>query len=298
LRAWTDAVRSTATETHATGSPDTSTMPGFLSEDEVTTYRREGILFPIPVLSQDETARYRGAYERFCEQLGSRPNAAQSRNPHLFHGWAYDLATHRRILDAVEAVIGPNILVHHATLFCKYPGDGAFVSWHQDGFYLNLSEPLLVSAWIALSESNVANGCMRVVRNSHQRGKVEHANSAISDANLLLNGLEVACEVDERDATDVVLHAGEMSLHHVNLVHGSNPNHSAEPRLGFAVRYVAPSVRQAVAKVPTVLARGRNDEGYFEHLESPPIYSFADAVAAQDELMRWTIEARKEPATS
>ena len=84
-----------------------------------------------------------------------------------------------------------------------------------------------------------------------------------------------------------------MSLHHVNLVHGSNPNHSAEPRLGFAVRYVAPSVRQCVAKVPTVLARGRDEEGYFESLESPPAYSFAEAIAAQAELVRRTIEARK-----
>lgn len=279
-------------KTYATASPDTPRM-GFLSEEEVATYRREGILFPIPVLSQDETARFRGEYEGFCEQLGSRPNAAQSRNPHLFHRWAYDLATHPRILDAIEDIIGPNILVHHATLFCKYPGDGAFISWHQDGFYLNLSEPLLVSAWIALSDSNEINGCMRVVRNSHQKGRIAHTNSAISADNLLPSGLEIACEVDEREATDVVLSAGEMSLHHVNLVHGSNPNHSATPRLGFAVRYVAPSVQQAVAKVPTVLARGRDEEGYFESLKHPPAYSFAEAIAAQAELVRQTMEARK-----
>ncbi len=284
-------------KTHPTSSPDTPRMR-FLSEEEVATYRREGVLFPILVLSKEEMERFRGAYEKFCEHLGSRPNAAQSRNPHLFHRWAYDLATHPRVLDAVEQIIGPNILVHHASLFCKYPHDGTFVSWHQDGYYLDLNEPRLVSAWIALSESNVANGCMRVVRNSHQGGRVEHANSAISNANLLVNGLEVAREVDERDATDVLLHAGEMSLHHVNLVHGSNPNHSAEPRLGFAVRYVAPSVRQAVANVPTVLARGRNDEGYFESLESPPGYTFAEAIAAQDKLVRWMIEARKKPAAS
>lgn len=268
-------------------------MRKLLSEGEVATYQRGGIVFPIAVLSKDETARFRDAYESFCEQLGSRPNAAQSRNPHLFHRWAYDLATHPRVLDAVEQIIGPNILVHHASLFCKYPHDGTFVSWHQDGYYLDLSEPLLVSAWIALSDSNVANGCMRVVRNSHQNGRIEHANSAIAARNLLPSGLEIACEVDERDATDVVLSPGEMSLHHVNLVHGSNPNDSAEPRLGFAVRYVAPSVRQCVAKVPTVLARGRDEEGYFESLESPPVYSFAEAIAAQAELVRRTIEARK-----
>lgn len=271
-------------------------MRKLLSEEEVATYQREGIVFPIPVFSKEETARFRGAYENFCEQLGSRPSATQSRNPHLFHGWAYDLATHPRVLDAVEQIIGPNILVHHASLFCKYPHDGTFVSWHQDGYYLDLSAPLLVSAWIALSDSNVANGCMRVVRNSHQNGRVAHANSAISTQNLLPSGLEIAREVDERDATDVVLSAGEMSLHHVNLVHGSNPNHSAAPRLGFAVRYVAPSVRQAVAKVPTVLARGRDEEGYFESLEHPPVYSFAEAIAAQAELARCITKARNVPA--
>jgi ectoine hydroxylase-related dioxygenase (phytanoyl-CoA dioxygenase family) len=267
-------------------------MPKLLSEEEVAAYQDGGIVFPIQVLSKEETERFRGAYEKFCEQLGSRPNAAQSRNPHLFHRWAYDLATHPRVLDAVEQIIGPNILVHHASLFCKYPHDGTFVSWHQDGYYLDLNEPLLVSAWIALSDSNVANGCMRVVRNSHQNGRVAHANSAISARNLLPSGLEIACEVDERDATDVVLSAGEMSLHHVNLVHGSNPNHSASPRLGFAVRYVAPSVRQAVVRVPTVLARGQDEEGYFENLDSPPAYSVDEAIAAQAELARRIMKER------
>jgi len=269
-----------------------------LSQGALATYERDGILFPIPVLSKEETARFRGAYNSFCEQLGARPNAAQSRNPHLFHRWAYDLATHARVLDAVEQIIGPNILVHHATLFCKYPHDGAFVSWHQDGYYLDLSEPLLVSAWIALSDSNVANGCMRVVRRSHESGRVQHATSAISERNLLPSGLEIACEVDECDATDVVLRAGEMSLHHVNLVHGSNANDSAQPRLGFAVRYVAPSVRQSVAKVPTVLARGRDEQGYFESVQSPPVYSFDEAITAQAELVRRTTEARQRQATS
>ena len=283
-------------KTHATASSDTSSME-FLSEEEVATYRREGILFPIPVLSRDETARFRGEYERFCEQLGSRPNAAQSRNPHLFHRWAYDLATHPRILDAVQAIIGPNILVHHATLFCKYPGDGAFVSWHQDGFYLNLSEPLLVSAWVALSDSNETNGCMRVVRRSHH-DRVPHDGSAKSENNLLPSGLEVRCEVNERDATDVVLQPGEMSLHHVNLIHGSKANISTVPRLGFAIRYVAPSVRQCVEKVPSVLARGRNEEGYFQSLASPPAYNFPEAIAAQAELVRRTTEARLRQAPS
>ena len=265
-----------------------------LSEQEVDAYRRSGILFPIPALSKAELASFRGAYEQFCEQLGSPPSAAQSRNPHLFHRWAYDLATHPCILDAVEQIIGPNILVHHASLFCKYPHDGTFVSWHQDGYYLDLNEPLLVSAWVALSDSNVANGCMRVVPESHLSGRAKHSNSAISKKNLLPSGLEIACEVDERDAMDVILRAGEMSLHHVNLVHGSNPNRSADPRLGFAVRYVVPSVRQAVARVPTVLARGRDQEGYFQSIASPPSYSFAEAMTAQAESLRRTVEARKE----
>jgi hypothetical protein len=129
---------------------------------------------------------------------------------------------------------------------CKYQHDGAFVSWHQDGYYLALREPLLVSA---------------------------------------PSGLEIACEVDECDATDVVSRAGEMSLHHVNLVHGSNANDSAQPRLGFAVRYVAPSVRQCVAKVPTILARERDEQGYFESVESSPVYSFDEAITAQPELV-------------
>ena len=269
-------------------------MPRPLSEQEVAAYRQSGILFPIPVLSQAELANFRGAYEQFCQQLGSPPSAEQSRNPHLFHRWAYDLATHPCVLDVVEQIIGPDILVHHASLFCKYPHDGTFVSWHQDGYYLELNEPLLVSAWIALSDSHMANGCMRVVPESHLNGRAKHSNSAASKQNLLPSGLEIACEVDERDAVDVILRGGEMSLHHVNVVHGSNPNRSAEPRLGFAVRYVVPSVRQAVARVPTVLARGRDREGYFESIASPPSYSFPEAITAQAESFRRTVQARNE----
>jgi len=269
-----------------------------LSEDAVEIYWRDGIIFPIAVLETEETAKFRSDYEVFCEKLGSRPNAAQSRNLHLFHRWAYDLATHPRILDAVEPIVGRNILIHHSSLFCKYPHDGAFVSWHQDGFYLNLSEPSLVSAWIALSDSTLENGCMRVVSGSHRSGRVQHCNSAISEKNLLPSGLEVACEVDERDATNVVLRSGEMSLHHVNVVHGSNPNHSSGPRLGFAVRYVAPTVRQRVAKVPTVLARGQDNESYFESLDQPPSFTFEEAVEAQAELAHRITEARKEQVNS
>ena len=173
-------------------------------DEEVRTFRRDGILFPLPVLSDGETSHFRSAYEDFCRQLGSRPSAAQSRNPHLFHRWAYDLATQPRILDAVESIIGPNLLVHHSTLFCKYPHDGSFVSWHQDGYHLNLSEPLLVSAWIALSESNPANGCLRVVRGSHRRGESPTVTRRFRRRACLVqtSRLEIACEVDEREATE------------------------------------------------------------------------------------------------
>src|SRR4029077_5476036 len=176
-------------------------MSNYLSRSAVEAYQRDGVLFPIQVLSQQETSRYRSAYEDFSDRLGGRHPPRELRHPHLFHRWAYDLTLHPDILDAVESIIGPNILVHSTSLFCKNPRDGSFVSWHQDGYYWDLSQPQLVSAWIALSDSIPENGCMRVVRGSHTAGRVDHANSAMSEKNFLLNGMEVVCKVDESDVT-------------------------------------------------------------------------------------------------
>jgi ectoine hydroxylase-related dioxygenase (phytanoyl-CoA dioxygenase family) len=201
-------------------------------------FLRDGVLFPIPVLTAKEIARYRAEVEALEREAGE-PVVRRS-SLHESSGWALDLMMHSRVVDAVSEILGPEVISWGTLLLRKQPRDPSFVAWHQDGHYADfLDGAPALSAWIALSDSTAANGCMRVVPGSHRR-RLEHAERH-APGNLLLQGQEIAAEVDESEAVDVVLKAGEMSLHDFNLVHGSRGNPSAAPRTGFIVRYTTPA---------------------------------------------------------
>jgi non-haem Fe2+, alpha-ketoglutarate-dependent halogenase len=258
-------------------------MSTSLTAEQIERYREDGILFPVPVLSPGETARFRAAFEEVADRLGGRPVAQALGHTHAHFRWAYDLATHPAVLDAVEGLLGPDILVWTVSIFPKYPRDPGYISWHQDGTYWGLDSTRVTTAWIALTDSTRDNGCMRVVPGSHRRAILPHRDTYAPD-NRLSRGQEIAVTVDERDAVDVVLRAGEMSLHHVNIIHGSNPNPSDGSRIGFAPRFTTPATRQIDGEPPTaVLARGRDAYGHFRLLPGPPTLGFDAALAAQQE---------------
>jgi ectoine hydroxylase-related dioxygenase (phytanoyl-CoA dioxygenase family) len=267
-------------------------VPKRLSVEQKLTYDNEGILFPLGVLSASEVAIYRNHYLDLEDRLGGDPRAMSQCQLHF--RWAYDMAAHPAILDIIEDLIGPDILVHSTTFFTKLPRDACYVSWHQDGHYLGLSAPCYASAWVALTASDPQNGCMRVVPGSHRQGKQPHGATALSDRNLLSSGLEIAVEVDESEVTDVVLEPGEISLHHVDIVHGSNPNLSDRRRIGYAIRYVAPHVRQTSRHHPVMLARGKDEYGYFDTRQDPPGDSIEEGMAAQLEFRHWLAKLRVE----
>ena len=273
-------------------------MSGPLHAEQVRSYEERGILFPVPVLTSAEVNYFRGALEALESHLGPQPSPKSFRQLHLHHKWAFDLATHRPVLDALEDILGPDILVHSTSLFHKRANDQAYVSWHQDGYYWGLEIPKLCSAWIALSDSTVENGCMRVVPGSHKSGPLRHGETSISEHNLLTSGLEIAVAVDEALATDVVLRAGEMSLHHVDIVHGSEPNRSSTDRIGFAVRYLGAGIGQSLPHHAVVLARGRNKGQHFELAERPPECSIDEAIAAQAAFVRRTEDVRNRARAS
>ena len=203
-----------------------------LSAEMLDRYERDGIVFPVPVLSRDEVREFRGALEEVVEDRQRR-----AENLHLQHSWAYRLATHQAVLDAVEGILGPELLIDGNLVFYKPPHDESYASWHQDSVYSGWHLTPSVSAWIALTVSEPANGCMRVVPGSHKQGLLDHDN--VRDPNLLnKRGERLSRDVDESQAVDVVLKPGEMSLHHTNIIHGSNANTSDVPRIGFIVRFV------------------------------------------------------------
>ena len=249
-------------------------MPASLSQADIARYEAEGYLSPLPLLDAAEVARFRAAYEAYEDQLAdeiaSKPPAKVRlfSETHTYLPWAHELATRREVLDAVESVLGPDVLIWHTRWFTKRPGDGTFITWHQDGTYWALHPPKVVTAWIALSRSADESGCMRVVPGTHHAGQLPHRDTH-EERNALSRGQEIAVEVDEDDAMSLVLQPGEFSLHHIGVVHGSGQNYSGDARIGFAIRFVAPEVRQDVESAFAMLVRGEDRHGHFELLDPP-----------------------------
>src|SRR5262245_8729701 len=212
-------------------------MANKLSRQQLTQYERQGIVFPIKALSSEEVAYFLSEFEALIKHCGLQRRLY---NLHLFFEWAYRLATHDAVLDAIQDVLGENILVYSTLVFYKPPQDSVYVSWHQDSFYSGLDLTPSISAWIALTQSDSAHGCMRVIPESHKQGLLNHINVG-DESNLLRRGEQVAT-VNEADALDVILQPGEMSLHHSAILHTLKPNTSCGPRIGFIVRFVTDQI--------------------------------------------------------
>ncbi|MEZ5365669.1 MAG: phytanoyl-CoA dioxygenase family protein [Bryobacterales bacterium] len=244
----------------------------------LSEYSRLGYASPLPALDESDATRYRDDYLDLANRLGGAPKATQLSLLHLYYDWAWELIHSARVLDAVEEVLGPDILVWASSVFPKRAHDPGYISMHQDGTYWGLADGRITTAWIALTPSTPENGCMRVVAGSHQREYLPHRETR-AENNLLTRGQEVQVDVPESAITDIVLAPGEMSLHDVRIIHGSNPNPSDIPRIGFAIRYVTPDVRVGGEEHPAVLVRGNAGERW-SLFKGPPQYASVDAALA------------------
>jgi hypothetical protein len=243
-------------------------MAGSLTPVAASSYAERGFLAPIRAFPAVEAEVLRARLDDTSARLGGKLEGRMNQKPHLLFPWIHDVVRDTRILDAVESVIGPDILCWGSQFFMKGAHDAAFVSWHQDGTYWGLSSPDVVTAWVAFTPSTPLSGNMRVVPGTH-RGQVPHTDTFAKE-NLLSRGQEVAVEVDEAEAVDITLQPGEMSLHHVLIVHGSEPNRADWPRIGFAIRYVPTHVRQLSGeKDSAMLVRGQDRFGHFDHETAP-----------------------------
>lgn len=251
-------------------------------QQQVSRYRRDGYLFPLPAIDVAQATEARRALEDLEKREGGRLRNDQRHKPHLLLTALDRIVNEPRILDAVEAILGPDILCWESILFTKEAKDPAFVSWHQDATYWGLEPFDVVTAWVALSPSTVESGCMRVIPGTHGGDVVEHVDTFAAN-NLLSRGQEVAVKVDVGKAVDLVLEPGQMSLHDVKLVHGSEPNRSDDRRIGLAIRYIPTHVRQVMAEGDSaMLVRGKDTFGHFR-LEQGPAYDLSpEAVATQE----------------
>ena len=254
-------------------------MPNLLSGRDIEAYQRDGFHFPLRALSAEDAAAYRAKLEAFEASQGGSIKGTLKTKMHLVLAWIHELATHPTFLDAVEDVLGPDILCWNSSFFIKEANDPGHVTWHQDATYWGLSSPDVCSVWVALSPSTLESGAMRVIPGTHTSPQLEHEDT-FDDHNLLTRGQKLKQDPDDATAVDIVLQPGEISLHHVMLVHGSEPNRTDDRRIGLAIRYIAPHVSQT-GGIPdsAMLVRGEDRFGNFEHERAPAADMHPDAVA-------------------
>jgi len=262
-------------------------MPKLLSDDAVRQYKRDGYCFPVPALGKDEAAHFRACLEQHEAGAGKPLQGNWRHKTHLLFTWADELVHHPKILDAVEDVIGPDFFCWNTNFFIKEPANPGFVSWHQDSTYWGLDPDHVITAWVALTDATPENGYMQFIPGSHAVDQLPHVDTFHKD-NLLSRGQEIAVEVDTSKAVGIGLRAGEMSLHHIKLVHGSEPNRSHDRRIGLAIRYIPTYVRQTKVRDSAILVRGTDKFHNFDYeprpqadLDAAAQAAHADAIARQ-----------------
>lgn len=238
-------------------------MPRILTAAQVEQYRRDGYVHPIRIMSPAQAGELRDRLESFERSTGGPLKGDLRHKTHLLFSWLADLIHHDRILDAIEDLYGPDLLCWSSSFFIKEARSPGFVSWHQDSTYWGLSRPDVVTAWVALTPSTRANGAMEVIPGSHTLDQIPHRDTFDAD-NMLSRGQEVMVDVDPGRAVALELEPGEISLHHVRLVHGSAPNPSGDRRIGYAIRYIPTDVAQtAGGDDSAALVRGTDRHGHF-----------------------------------
>ena len=236
-----------------------------LKSEQIKQYKNNGYVAPIDVLSKEEAFEIRNEIENIEKNWPDELEGLGRNYVHLISP-VFDKVSHNtKVLDAVESIIGQNILICGTTLFIKNPHQKGFVSFHQDAKYIGLEPYNWVTAWIAVTDSNEENGCMRMWPGSH-KDKLKNHNQKFDEGNLLTRGQTVE-NVPIHKTEPVVLKAGQMSLHHPAIVHGSDLNKSDDRRIGFVIQsYIGSNVDQVLGKMYVQQARGSDAYKYHEHV--------------------------------
>ena len=241
-----------------------------LSADQINQYNEKGYVAPIEALNKDEANEIKKEIE-FIEKKWPNELDGLGRNyVHLISPIFDRVAHNSKVLDAVESIIGKDILVCGTTLFIKNPDEKGFVSFHQDAKYIGLEPHNWVTAWLAITDANEENGCMRMWSGTHKEGLRNHIEKFdYNEGNLLTRGQTVE-NVPLEETDPVILKAGQLSLHHPKIVHGSGINKSKERRIGFAIQsYIGTNVDQVLGKIYVQQARGNDLFNYHKHVERP-----------------------------
>lgn len=246
-------------------------MPKQLTPRQIEQYRRDGFVSPVRIMYEDEAAEVRARVEAFEAAQGQPLKGAQRTQCCLLFPWIWEVVTKRALLDAVEDLLGPDILIYQSGAWIKEPESGTYVSWHQDITYFGMDPADCLTAWVALTAADEVSGCMQVLPGTHRDGPLPVDYTEVSPNNMLASGQRVRYAVEDGRAVLMPLRPGEMSLHHANLIHSSRPNHGKDRRMGFTAVCVAPHVRQTTeARAGAILVRGEDRFGHYELHDGPP----------------------------
>ena len=238
----------------------------YLSSNQLKQYKDEGFVSPINIFSKEKAKEIRNEIELIENKIPGELERSGRYNAHLISPLLDEVTHNSKILDAVQSLIGENILVCGTTLFIKNPNEKGFVSYHQDAKYIGLEPRNWVTAWVAITDSNEKNGCMRMWSGSHKDNLKEH-DQKFNEGNLLTRGQTVK-DVPKEETTPLILDAGQMSLHHPTVVHGSELNKSNDRRIGFVIQsYIGTNVKQILGKNSVQLARGVDQFNFHQKIE-------------------------------
>ena len=258
-----------------------------LTREQVESYRYDGFLFPIPALTPEEVATCVAGLDRLERELGSPVADADVKwrsHAHAHSPWFDRLIRHPRILDAVEDVIGPNILVWTSTFFIKEAHSPTFAAWHQDSTYFGLEPHEQVCAWVALTDAGRESGCMEHVSSRGARRQLRHAPLGLANS-INRAGQTITEPFDQSNPVAMALPAGSFSLHHEFSVHRSAPNRSAHRRVGIGLNYIPTYVRvNGSTRLKAMLVRGEDTHGHFDLIEPPVTERDAAALAAHQQV--------------
>ena len=232
-------------------------MSKALTKKQVQEFNQDGFLYPVEAYSEEEAKQLHDKFVGMENKLGHEPQVKFRIKAHLPFPWLCDVVRNEKLLNAVEDILGPNILCWGASFFTKKANDPRFVSWHTDSFYYGLEPAETLTAWLAFNDSTIESGCVQYIPGTHKGPAAVH-EIRMHEHNLVQQGQTVV-DVPEEKAVFAEVKAGQVVLHHESVVHGSGPNKANHPRVGFSIHYVAPHVKETRFKGATaMLVRGQN----------------------------------------
>ncbi len=244
--------------------------PTNLTTQQIEQYNGKGYVFPIDIFSQSEIESIRSYFDDLLPKaLDAGWNSYELTNWHKHCQGVWDIVTDSRIIDVMEDMLGETVILRHSHFFAKLPGDGMRVSWHQDASYWPITPSKVVSAWLAIDDSDLGNGAMQVIPGSHLKAQVEFRDSAADEHNVLNQTVE---DPEQHGDPPVALElkAGQISLHSDWVLHGSDPNESDRRRCGLAMRYLSKDVRAYNGwNENSIICRGEEPTGHWANHSRP-----------------------------